>query len=98
MKKRKRCVICGGSTYALMVCPYCITKSPFNWDTNSKKKKEVKKLIYSNCEACKARKVRKQKVKDVVFTAVKAGFAAAFQLVATVGAVWLLLTEGVILS
>jgi len=81
------CVLCRDSTLNRMVCSKCI---------GQEQKREVKKLRYSNCEVCAARKARNQKVKDLVFVAVKAGFATAFQLVATVAAVYFLLTEGVI--
>ena len=59
------------------------------------KKREVKKL--RNCDVCMAREARRQKVKDVLFTAVKAGFGAAFQCGLVVGTVLLLIREGVIL-
>jgi len=49
-----------------------------------------------NCDVCEARKARRQKVMDVLFSAVKAGFGAAFQLGVSVGAIYYLIQEGVI--
>ncbi len=59
------------------------------------KKREVNKV--RNCDVCEARKARRQKVMDVLFSAVKAGFGAAFQLGVSVGAIYYLIQEGVIL-
>tara|TARA_R100001015_G_C4447111_1_gene38581 strand:- start:13 stop:255 length:243 start_codon:yes stop_codon:yes gene_type:complete len=62
---------------------------------NQEKKEEVNKV--RNCAVCEARKARRQRVMDVLFSAVKAGFGAAFQLGVSVGAIYYLIQEGVIL-
>ena len=62
---------------------------------NQERKEEVNKV--RNCAVCEARKARRQKVMDVLFSAMKAGFGAAFQLGVSVGVVYYLIQEGVIL-
>ena len=64
-------------------------------DANPKKKKEVKKL--RNCDVCAARKARNQKVRQGIWSVVKAGFSSSFHLVVSIGAIVFLMREGVIL-
>jgi hypothetical protein len=61
----------------------------------SKKKEEVKKL--RNCDVCAARKARNQKVRQGIWSVVKAGFSSSFHLVVSIGAIVFLMREGVIL-
>lgn len=98
------CINCGDITTSTRFCHWCMDELSVDEKIacidiykieKEKKKQEVKKL--RNCDVCMAREARRQKVKDVLFTAVKAGFGAAFQCGLVVGTVLLLIREGVIL-
>ena len=62
---------------------------------NPIKKQGVKKL--RNCDVCEARKARKQKVRGIVLSTIKAGIASSFQLALSVVVLYYLIQEGVIL-
>ncbi len=63
--------------------------------TAPKKKRGVKKL--RNCDVCEARKARKQKVRGIVLSTIKAGIASSFQLALSIVVLYHLIQEGVIL-
>ena len=105
---RYDCLKCGRTTYDRRICNWCrldmsleetlklLHDNPIRHSVHSRqKKREVNKV--RNCDVCEARKARRQKVMDVLFSAVKAGFGAAFQLGVSVGAIYYLIPEGGIL-
>ena len=100
------CLSCGDVAHSTRFCHWCIEELSMDEKLdiideylyakkNQEKKGEVNKV--RNGAVCEARKARRQKVMDVLFSAVKAGFGAAFQLGVSVGAIYYLIQEGVIL-
>ena len=102
------CLSCGDVSHSTRFCHWCFEELSIDekldiideylhvkQNKNQEKKEEVNKV--RNCAVCEARKARRQRVMDVLFSAMKAGFGAAFQLGVSVGAIYYLIQEGVIL-
>jgi len=98
------CINCGDITTSTRFCHWCMDELSIDEKIacidiykikKEKKKEEVKKL--RNCDVCAARKARNQKIRQGMWSVVKAGFSSSFHLVVSIGAIYYLIQEGVIL-